>query len=182
MIHLTTICKQHGAQILFQDASLQILPSTRTGLVGPNGAGKTTIFRLITGEEEADRGEISCARKTVIGYFSQDVGEMSGRSVLDEVMSAAGEIARMGDLMREMEAQMSEPMADDDLASPASWYFTPACCCSSSPARGARCSSSRRRWTCLKARRSHPTQRGPPSGRVSLAGRSTWISPSRSNL
>ena len=57
MIHLTNIRKQHGAQILFQDASLQILPNSRTGLVGPNGAGKTTIFRLITGEEEADRGE-----------------------------------------------------------------------------------------------------------------------------
>jgi ATP-binding cassette subfamily F protein 3 len=116
MIHLTNVCKQHGAQILFQDASLQILPHTRTGLVGPNGAGKTTIFRLITGEEEADRGEISCTKKTVIGYFSQDVGEMAGRSVLAEVMSAAGQIVDMGRQMREMEARMSEPMADAELA------------------------------------------------------------------
>ena len=116
MIHLTNICKQHGSQILFQDASLQILPNTRTGLVGPNGAGKTTIFRLITGEEEADRGEITCARKTVIGYFSQDVGEMAGRSVLAEVMSAAGEIVILGQQMREMEAKMSEPMAEEELA------------------------------------------------------------------
>ncbi|MDP3479375.1 MAG: ATP-binding cassette domain-containing protein, partial [Desulfoprunum sp.] len=116
MIHLTNICKQHGAQILFQDASLQILPNTRTGLVGPNGAGKTTIFRLMTGEEEVDRGEISCSKKTVIGYFSQDVGDMAGNSVLDEVMSAAGEIVDMGRQMREMEAQMSEVMADEELA------------------------------------------------------------------
>ncbi|MBI5590778.1 MAG: ABC-F family ATP-binding cassette domain-containing protein [Deltaproteobacteria bacterium] len=115
MIHLTNICKQHGAQILFQDASLQILPNTRTGLVGPNGAGKTTIFRLVTGEEEADRGEITCAKKTVIGYFSQDVGEMAGRSVLAEVMSAAGEIVEMGCRMREMEARMSEPMPDEEM-------------------------------------------------------------------
>jgi len=70
MIHLTNISKQHGTRVLFRDASLQILPGSRTGLVGPNGAGKTTIFRLIVGEEEADRGEISCAKKTVIGYFS----------------------------------------------------------------------------------------------------------------
>jgi ATP-binding cassette subfamily F protein 3 len=116
MIHLTNICKQHGTQILFQDASLQILPNTRTGLVGPNGAGKTTIFRLVTGEEEVDRGEISCAKKTVIGYFSQDVGEMAGHSVLAEVMSAAGEIVEMGRQMREMEAKMSEPMADEEMA------------------------------------------------------------------
>ena len=83
---------QHGSQVLFQNASLQILPGTKTGLVGPNGAGKTTVFRLITGEEEADKGDISCSKKTVIGYFSQDVGEMAGRSVIAEVMSAAGDI------------------------------------------------------------------------------------------
>ena len=82
MIHLTSITRQHGSQILFRNASLQILPGTRTGLVGANGAGKTTIFRLIMGEEEADSGEISCARNTSIGYFSQDVGDMAGRSAL----------------------------------------------------------------------------------------------------
>jgi ATP-binding cassette subfamily F protein 3 len=116
MIHLTNISKQHGTQVLFQDASLQILPGSRTGLVGPNGAGKTTIFRLIVGEEEADRGEISCAKKTVIGYFSQDVGDMAGRTVLAEVMSAAGEIVAMGEQMRAMEARMAEPMADAEMA------------------------------------------------------------------
>jgi ATP-binding cassette subfamily F protein 3 len=116
MIHLNSIHKQYGSQILFQDASLQVLPQSRNGLVGPNGAGKTSIFRLITGEEEPDKGDISCSKKTVIGYFSQDVGEMSGRSVLEEVMSAAGEIVELGQQMREMEAQMSEPMEDDALA------------------------------------------------------------------
>ena len=116
MIHLNNIYKQYGSQIVFKNVSLQILPQTRTGLVGPNGAGKTSIFRLITGEEEPDKGDISCAKKTVIGYFSQDVGEMSGKSVLEEVMSAAGEIVELGRQMREMEAQMSQPMDDDDLA------------------------------------------------------------------
>ena len=116
MIHLTNIQKQHGSQVVLNGASLQILPQTRTGLVGPNGAGKTTIFRLITGEEEADKGEISCSKKTVIGYFSQDVGEMSGCTVLEEVMSAAGDIVQLGEQMREIEAQMGEPMADDALA------------------------------------------------------------------
>ncbi len=116
MIHLTSITRQHGSRVLFQDASLQILPGSRSGLVGANGAGKTTIFRLITGEEEADRGEISCSKKTVIGYFSQDVGEMAGSTVLAEVMSAAGEIVAMGRQMREMEARMAEPMAEDEMA------------------------------------------------------------------
>jgi len=107
---------QHGAQVLLQNASLQILPGTRTGLVGANGTGKTTIFRLMTGEEQADKGEISCSKKTVIGYFSQDVGEMAGRSVITEVMSAAGDIVELGEKISAMEAAMAEPMEDDALA------------------------------------------------------------------
>jgi len=110
MIHLTKISKQHGSQILFSNASLQILPGTRIGLVGANGTGKTTIFRLITGEEEADGGEISRAKKIKIGYFSQDVGEMAGGSALQEVMSSASDVVMLGEQMKTMEAAMAEPM------------------------------------------------------------------------
>ena len=113
MIHLTDISKQHGSQLLFQNASFQILPGTITGLVGPNGAGKSTIFRLITGEEHADKGDISCAKKTVIGYFSQDVGEMAGRSALEETMSSTAEVMELGEQIKEMEEAMAEPMDDD---------------------------------------------------------------------
>jgi len=116
MIHLTGITRQHGAQILFQNASFQILPGTRSGLVGPNGAGKTTIFRLITGEEHPDAGEISCSKKTVIGYFSQDVGEMAGRSALEEVMAASSKTMALGEEIKAMEAAMCEPMDNDALA------------------------------------------------------------------
>jgi ATP-binding cassette subfamily F protein 3 len=117
MIHLTNISKQHGAQILFKNASFQILPGSRNGLVGANGTGKTTLFRLITGSEEADTGEISCSKKTKIGYFSQDVGDMSGRTALEEVISAAGDILALGEKMKDMEKAMSEPMEDDALES-----------------------------------------------------------------
>ncbi|WP_429884514.1 ABC-F family ATP-binding cassette domain-containing protein [Geoalkalibacter halelectricus] len=116
MIHLTNISKQHGNQVLFQSASFQILPGSRSGLVGPNGAGKTTIFRLITGEEQPDAGEISCAKKTVIGYFSQDVGEMKGRSALAEVMAASEKTMALGAEIQAMEAAMCEPMSDEALA------------------------------------------------------------------
>ena len=116
MIHLTDITKQHGNRVLFKNASFQILPGSRTGLVGPNGAGKSTIFRLISGEETADAGEISCGKKTVIGYFSQDVGEMSGRSALEEVVAASAATVQLGEQIREMEAAMCEPMADDAMA------------------------------------------------------------------
>jgi ATP-binding cassette subfamily F protein 3 len=116
MIHLTNIKKQHGAQVLFNNASFQILPGSRSGLVGPNGAGKSTIFRLITGEEELDGGEISCGKKVVIGYFSQDVGDMAGHSALAEVMAASAEIMRLGEEINAMEAQMCEPLDDKAMA------------------------------------------------------------------
>ncbi len=116
MIHLTDMTKQHGNRVLFKNASFQILPGSRTGLVGPNGAGKSTVFRLITGEESLDAGDIACAKKTVIGYFSQDVGEMAGRSALEEVIAASEATVALGDQIREMEAQMCEPMDDDAMA------------------------------------------------------------------
>ncbi|MBE0598291.1 MAG: ABC-F family ATP-binding cassette domain-containing protein [Desulfuromonadales bacterium] len=116
MIHLSNLTRQHGAQILFQNASFQILPGSRSGLVGPNGAGKTTLFRLITGEEQPDAGEISCAKRTVVGYFSQEVGDMAGHSALAEVMSASAEIVALGEQIRQMEAAMATPMGDDAMA------------------------------------------------------------------
>jgi len=116
MIHLTGITRQHGTRVLFKGASFQITPGSRTGLVGPNGAGKSTVFRLITGEEPLDGGEISCGKNTVIGYFSQDVGEMSGRSALEEVMAASSRTMQLGEEIRHMEAAMCEPMEDNEMA------------------------------------------------------------------
>ncbi|TRO83127.1 ABC-F family ATP-binding cassette domain-containing protein [Desulfuromonas acetexigens] len=116
MIHLTNITRQHAARVLFKEASFQILLGSRSGLVGPNGAGKSTIFRLITGEEDADGGDISCSKKTVIGYFSQEVGDMAGRSALEEVMAASARTMHLGEQIQQMEAAMAEPMEDDALA------------------------------------------------------------------
>jgi ATP-binding cassette subfamily F protein 3 len=116
LIHLSNITKQHGSQVLFRGASFQILPGTRTGLVGPNGAGKTTIFRIITGEEEVDGGDITCAKKTTIGYFSQDVGDMAGRSALEEVMAGSAATVQLAGELKEMEQAMGTPMSDDAMA------------------------------------------------------------------
>ena len=116
MIHFSGISKQYGPQILFRDASFQILPGSRSGLVGPNGAGKTSIFRLIMGEEEFDSGEITKARNVVCGYFSQDVGAMSGRSALQEVMSSSDVVMQLGSRIQELETTMGQPMAEDEMA------------------------------------------------------------------
>jgi ATP-binding cassette subfamily F protein 3 len=116
LIQLSNITVQHGSQILFKDAGLQIPPGSRTGLVGPNGAGKSTIFRLIVGKEKPDNGEISIPKKTVLGYFSQDTGEMAGKSALAETMSGAEAVILLGEEIKKMEAALSLPMSDDEMA------------------------------------------------------------------
>ncbi len=115
MISLARVSKQYGKQVLFVEASFQLNPGEKVGLVGPNGAGKTTLFRLITGEEGVDEGEVSVPRKLTVGYFRQDVEEMSGRSALDEAIAGSG---RLGELHHELEAlqqAMTEPGEDTDL-------------------------------------------------------------------
>src|SRR3954466_11440948 len=117
MISFNKICKQYGKQLLFVDASFQLNPGEKVGLVGPNGAGKTTLFRMIVGEETADDGDVSVPKKLTIGYFRQDVEEMSGRSVLDEAIAGSG---RVGDLHHELEslnAALADPARADEIDS-----------------------------------------------------------------
>jgi ATPase subunit of ABC transporter with duplicated ATPase domains len=108
MISFSRISKQYGRQVLFVDASFQLNPGEKVGLVGPNGAGKTTLFRMIVGEEAPDEGDVSVPKKLTIGYFRQDVDEMAGRSVLDEAIAGSG---RVGDLHHELE-ELNQAMAD----------------------------------------------------------------------
>ncbi len=115
MISFTRIGKQYGRQVLFVEASFQLNPGEKVGLVGPNGAGKTTLFRMIVGEEAPDEGEVSVPKKLTIGYFRQDVEEMKGRSVLDEAIAGSG---RLGELHHELEAlqqAMSDPARQGEL-------------------------------------------------------------------
>ncbi|MGZ3783506.1 MAG: ABC-F family ATP-binding cassette domain-containing protein [Bdellovibrio sp.] len=114
MIHLSNISKQHGNRILYRNGSFQINAGEKIGLVGPNGAGKTTIFRIITGEEGVDGGTISKSDRTVVGYFSQNIEEMKGRSALEEVKSAVGNIGDMQVRMQECEAKLADPDLDPD--------------------------------------------------------------------
>jgi ATPase subunit of ABC transporter with duplicated ATPase domains len=108
MITFSRVNKQYGRQVLFVDASFQLNPGEKVGLVGPNGAGKTTVFRMIVGEESPDEGEVSVPKKLTVGYFRQDVEEMSGRSTLDEAIAGSG---RVGDLHHELES-LQHAMAD----------------------------------------------------------------------
>jgi len=115
MIRLDNVSKQVGHQILFIEASAALQKGEKIGLVGPNGAGKTTLFRMISGQEPPDEGQVSLDRGITIGYFSQDVGEMSGRSAVAEVMDGAGPVSAVASELRELEAAMADPDRADDM-------------------------------------------------------------------
>jgi len=115
MIRLDNVSKQVGHQILFIEASAALLKGEKIGLVGPNGAGKTTLFRMIAGQEPPDEGQVSTDRGISIGYFSQDVGEMSGRSAVSEVMDGAGPVSVVAGELKELETAMADPDQADNM-------------------------------------------------------------------
>jgi ATPase subunit of ABC transporter with duplicated ATPase domains len=115
MISLTRISKQYGRQLLFVDASFQMNPGEKIGLVGPNGSGKTTLFRMITGEEAPEEGDVSVPKKVTVGYFRQDIEEMSGRSVIDEVIAGSGRLGALHHELDELQQAMADPDRADDM-------------------------------------------------------------------
>ncbi len=115
MIHIDAISKQHGKQILFIETSATMFRGEKVGLVGPNGAGKTTIFRMIMQQETPDEGQVRVDKNISLGYFSQDVGEMRGRSVVAETMDGAGPIAQVAAELALLEQALADPARVDEL-------------------------------------------------------------------
>ncbi|MBK3774512.1 ATP-binding cassette domain-containing protein [Azospirillum brasilense] len=115
MIRFDNISKQNGHRILFLEASAALNRGEKIGLVGPNGAGKTTLFRMITGEDLPDTGQVAIEKQATIGYFNQDVGEMSGRSAVAEVMDGAGPVSTVAAELAELEAAMADPDRADEM-------------------------------------------------------------------
>lgn len=115
MVHLSNISKGYGKKSLYKNGSFQINPGDKIGLVGPNGAGKTTIFRIITGEENVDEGRVSKPDRMVIGYFSQNIEDMRGKTVIDEVKSAVGRVPEIQARLKILEQKLTEPLEDDEM-------------------------------------------------------------------
>ena len=115
MIRLENISKQNGHQLLFIEASASLLRGEKVGLVGPNGSGKTTLFRMITSQEDPDEGQVGVDRGVTIGYFSQDVGEMHGRSAVVEVMDGAGPVRVVAAELKDLEHAMADPDRIDEM-------------------------------------------------------------------
>src|SRR5262245_32590303 len=115
MLRIDSVSKRHGRQILFLEASGALARGEKVGLVGPNGAGKTTLFRLLTREEEPDDGQIAIDRGTTLGYFSQDIGEMKGQSVVEATLDGAGPVSDAARKLHELEHALADPARSDEL-------------------------------------------------------------------
>jgi len=111
MISFAGVSKQYGKQVLFVEASFQLNPGEKAGLVGPNGSGKSTLFRMIAGEEDADDGVINVPKKIAIGYFKQEVDEMQGRPVLDEAIAGSGRLGELHHELIELEQNLHDEKA-----------------------------------------------------------------------
>jgi len=115
VIRLDSVSKRHGRQILFLEASAAIERGEKIGLVGPNGSGKTTLFRLVVREEEPDGGQVAIDRGVTVGYFSQDVGEMAGKSIVAETMDGAGDVSGIATELASLEGKLADPAHADEL-------------------------------------------------------------------
>jgi ATPase subunit of ABC transporter with duplicated ATPase domains len=115
LVTVERLTKTYGKFTAVDDVSFVVHAGEIAGLVGPNGAGKTTLFRMMTGEEQPDEGQVAVDRGVTIGYFSQDVGEMSGRSAVSEVMDGAGPVSTVAIELKELEAAMGDPDRADDM-------------------------------------------------------------------
>ncbi len=115
MIALQSVSKFYGRQVVLAEASFQLNPGEKVGLVGPNGAGKSTIFRLLVGEERPDDGEVSVPKQWSVGYFRQHAGEASARHVLEEAIAGAGHLGKLHVELSRLEAALADPSQADQL-------------------------------------------------------------------
>lgn len=115
MISFNNVSKNYGGQILYENASFILRPGDKVGLVGPNGAGKTTVFRVLMKEEGFDGGSITVPEKVRVAYFSQNIGEMKGRTVIEEVMSGSAKASELAQKMRIIETKLEGDLDPDEM-------------------------------------------------------------------
>src|ERR1041384_1551503 len=113
LFRLSEVHKSYGGQDVLRGTSLQVNPGEHVGLVGRNGAGKSTIFRLVRGDETADRGDVVRARGIRLGLLDQHVHFKAGSTVHESALAAFGRLQQIEHEMHELEHRMAD--AGDDL-------------------------------------------------------------------
>lgn len=106
MISLFKVSKRYGERDLFSEVSFQVLPKDRVALIGPNGAGKTTLLDIVARKLSPDTGEVIQSKSMRTGYLTQEVAQLKGRSILEEVCSGSTEIEGIRKRMWQTEKQI----------------------------------------------------------------------------
>jgi len=117
MFSITGLDYAYGSQIIFAEADLKVESGWKVGLIGPNGCGKTTLFRLLTGQEKTDVGDINYPNGIRIGYFDQKVGEMHDCDVVEQSVRCAGRVSDLRGELSELEHDLSDPDKLDQMES-----------------------------------------------------------------
>jgi ATP-binding cassette ChvD family protein len=96
VIEFQHVAKAYGDKVLFDDLSFRLPPGGIVGIIGPNGAGKTTLFRLITGQEQPDSGEIIIGKTVELGYVDQSRDSLNADNSVYQEISEGNENLEMG--------------------------------------------------------------------------------------
>lgn len=112
LFRLSDVYKSYGTQDVLRGTSMQVNPGEHVGLVGRNGAGKSTVFRLVRGEESADRGDVIKARGVRLGLLDQHVHFEPGSTVHESALAAFGHLQQIEHEMHELEHRMAEVGGD----------------------------------------------------------------------
>ena len=96
VIEAKNVAKAYGDKLLFDDLNFMLPPNGIVGIIGPNGAVKTTLFRLIMGQEQADKGEFEVGETVKIAYVDQTHKDIDPQKSVYQVISGGQETIRLG--------------------------------------------------------------------------------------
>ncbi|WP_054939375.1 ribosomal protection-like ABC-F family protein [Paenibacillus ihuae] len=116
IISCQNVQKYHGAQLVLSDITFDIRQGEKIGLIGRNGCGKTTLFRLLSGEERPDQGQISIRRGSIVGLLAQIQEADAQETVYAVLQRSFAEPLAWQSRLRELEQQMSGPGAGTEEA------------------------------------------------------------------
>jgi len=96
VIEAENLTKSYGDRVLIDNLSFKLPPGGIVGVIGPNGAGKTTLFRMITGQEKPDSGEIRVGDTVDLAYVDQSRDTLDGNKTVWEEISGGNDIIKLG--------------------------------------------------------------------------------------
>ncbi len=96
VIEVKNVSKAYGDKLLFEDLSFSIPPGGIVGVIGPNGAGKSTLFKLITGQETADSGEVEIGETVKLGFVDQSRDDLDPNKNVWEEISGGADFMKLG--------------------------------------------------------------------------------------